>query len=222
MLRVSRILTAAVGIITAALLSGCSGRQPTTVVVTGRGSTPSEVTATAGQTGSSPTATPDGIASSEPAPLTSPSGATSSACDGNDLSASGEFGAGAGNDGFLITLTNRSTSSCILSGYLNLVDNQAAGPALHVSHRSGMLYIDPGPHTIVVASGTSAYFGIGYEEAGGCAYGGAGFHAINIEFASDVLTLPIGAWRTGFIGGVESICEGDVDETAVSLSSVEG
>jgi hypothetical protein len=127
-----------------------------------------------------------------------------------------------GNDGFLITLTNHSTISCILSGYLNLVDTEAAGPALHVSHESSMLYTDPGPHTIVVVSGASAYFGIGYAEAGGCAYGGAGFHAINIEFASDVLTLPIGAWRASSTAGVESICGGDVDETAVSLSSVQG
>ena len=165
MFRRSHLLPAAVGIITAVVLSGCSGRQPT--------------------------------------PLTSPSGAAPSACDGNDLSASGEFGAGAGNDGFLITLTNHSTSSCILSGYLNLVDTEAAGPALHVSHESSMLYTDPGPHTIVVVSGASAYFGIGYAEAGGCAYGGAGFHAINIEFASDVLTLPIGAWRASSTAGVE-------------------
>lgn len=154
----------------------------------------------------------------EPTPITSATGATSSACDGTDLSASGDFGAGAGNDGFLIKLTSISASPCELSGYLSLVDTEAIGPALHVSHGSSMLYSDPGPHSIVVAPGSSAYFGIGYAEAGGCADGGTPFHAINIVFASDVLTLPIGTWRMGDIPGFEEICDGDVAETAVSLS----
>ena len=143
-------------------------------------------------------------------------------CDGADLSASGDFGAGAGNDGFLINLTNISASPCTLSGYLSLVDAQEAGPALHVSHGSSMLYTDPGPHSVVLAAGARAYFGIGYAEAGGCSAGGAHFHALNIVFTSDVLTLPIGSWRQGFIPGVELICEGEVTETAVSPSSVVG
>ena len=207
-LRLTRIIPAAAGIITAGLLSGCSG---TTVLPTGRTVTPSAVIATA-------TATPAGTASSEPTPITSATGATSSACDGTDLSASGDFGAGAGNDGFLIKLTSISASPCELSGYLSLVDTEAIGPALHVSHGSSMLYSDPGPHSIVVAPGSSAYFGIGYAEAGECADGGTPFHAINIVFASDVLTLPIGTWRMGDIPGFEEICDGDVAETAVSLS----
>jgi Protein of unknown function (DUF4232) len=207
-LRLTRIIPTAAPIITACLLSGCSG---TTVLPTGRTVTPSAVIATA-------TATPAGTASSEPAPTTSAAGATSRACDGTDLSASGNFGAGAGNDGFLIKLTSISASPCELSGYLSLVDAEATGPALRVSHGWSMLYSDPGPHPIVVAPGTSAYFGIGYAEAGGCAYGGALFHAINIVFASDVLPLPIGTWRMGDVPGFEEMCDGDVTETAVSLS----
>jgi hypothetical protein len=154
--------------------------------------------------------------------VSSAGGGTTAACEGADLSASGDFGAAAGNDGFLITLTNYSASPCVLVGYLNLVDTEAAGPALHVTHGSSMLYTDPGSHTVVVASGAHAFFGIGYSEAGGCAEGGAKFHALNIVFASDVLTLPIGAWRMGSPSGVEEICDGDVQETAVSLTSVQG
>jgi hypothetical protein len=207
-LRVTRLIPAAAGIITAGFLSGCSG---TTVLPTGRVATPSAVIAT-------PTATPTGTASSEPTPTPSASGATPSACDGTDLSASGDFGAGAGNDGFLIKLTSTSASPCELSGYLSLVDAEATGPTLRVSRGWSMLYADPGPHAIVVAPGASAYFGIGYNEAGGCAEGGTPFRAINIVFASDVLTLPIGTWRTGDISGFEEICHGDLTETAVSLS----
>jgi hypothetical protein len=208
-LRLTRIAPAAAWMIAAGLLSGCSPTRPTTVLPTGRTATPA---------GAIPT--PAGTASSEPTPTSSTTGATTIACDGADLSASGDFGGAAGNDGFLITLTSISSSPCTLSGYLSLVDAQAIGPALHVSHGSSMLYTDPGPHTIVVAPGTSAYFGIGYAEAGGCADGGANFHALNVLFAADVLTLPIGTWRMGYIAGVEEICDGDVTETAVSVSSV--
>src|ERR1700730_1576690 len=123
-------------------------------------------------TGTSPTATAGGTASSVPTPVSSPRGETTMVCDGADLSASGDFGAGAGNDGFLINLTNISASPCTLSGYLSLVDAQEAGPALHVSHGSSMLYTDPGPHSVVVAAGARAYFGIGYAEAGGGGGGG--------------------------------------------------
>lgn len=175
-----------------------------------------------GPTGTSPTTTAGGTASSLPTPVTSPRGETTTVCDGADLSASGDFGAGAGNDGFLISLTNISASPCALSGYLRLVDAEEAGPALHVSHGSSMLYADPGPHSVVVAAGARASFGIGYAEAGGCAAGGAHFHALNIMFASDVVTLPIGTWREGYIPGVEQICDGMVTETAVSLSPVVG
>jgi hypothetical protein len=222
LLRLSHIVPAAAWIITAGVLSGCSAHAPTAVLPTGRTDTPSEATRTADLADPSPTATLAGRARDVPAPVSSATEVTSSACDGTDLSASGDFGAAAGNDGFLITLTDISASACKLSGYLALVDTQAVGPALHVSRGSSMLYTDPGLHPIVVAPGTSAYLGIGYAEAGGCAHGGAPFHAINIVFASDVLTLPIGTWRMGYIPGVEEICDGDVTETAVSLSSVGG
>jgi hypothetical protein len=218
MLRLTRVAAAATCALAAGLLSGCNVATPPPVHTV----TPTASSVTSEPAATSPTATPAGAGASEPTPLTSAAGGTPTPCDGADLSASGDFGAGAGNDGFLITLTNHSASPCILSGYLNLVDTAPAGPALHVTHGSSMLYTDPGPHTVVVASGTNADFGIGYAEAGGCAEGGAQFHALNIVFASDVLTLPIGTWRMGDPPGVEEICDGDVQETAVSRSSVQG
>jgi hypothetical protein len=215
-LRLTRVGAAATCGIAAGLLAGCDVATPPAIHTV----MPTPASAASAPAATSPTATPAGT--DEPTPVSSAGGGTPTACDGADLSASGDFGAGAGNDGFLITLTNHSARPCIVSGYLNLVDTAAAGPALHVTHGSSMLYTDPGPHTVVVASGTNAYFGIGYAEAGGCAEGGAQFHALNIVFASDVLTLPIGPWRMGDPPGVEEICDGDVQETAVSRSSVQG
>ena len=203
MLRTRLVVLASLG--AATWLMGCSSATPSSE-----------------PTGTSPLATAGGTASGSPTPTNTPTRGPMTACAGADLSASGDFGAGAGNDGFLISLTNNSASPCTLSGYLSLVDARGAGPALHVRHGSSMLYADPGTHSVVVAAGMRAYFGIGYAEAGGCAAGGANFHALNIVFASGVLTLPIGAWRQGYLPGVEQICDGEVTETAVSLSTVVG
>lgn len=156
--------------------------------------------------------------SASPNPLvvaTPTSSAAPRGCAAHSLSATGVFGAGAGNDGFAFTLTNRSSSSCTVSGYLTLADADPRGPALVVQHGSSMLYTDRGPRNITLVPGGSGYFAIGYSE-GSCS-NGPSFAAISVRFSTgDSLVLPIGAWRQTS-SGKESICDGFVDETAVSL-----
>jgi len=91
-----------------------------------------------------------------------PAGATGE-CRVSELSARTVEGqAGLGHIGFVLILTNRSSTSCVTGGYVGLQRLGAARRPIvtHVHRGSGYLYQSPAPKTLVLAPGRSASAGV--------------------------------------------------------------
>ncbi len=124
-------------------------------------------------------ATPQGTSSPQPIPSSSPSPAAASPppspstaprarrCRTSDLGiAVGQYGAGLGNAGAVVTLTNDSATPCQVFGYLGLLrlDRHRRAMLTHLNRGSSMLFTDPGPHRVLLAPGRTASAGIGWVD----------------------------------------------------------
>lgn len=93
----------------------------------------------------------------------------------------GKTGAGLGHEGFVLVLTNRSSSRCRTGGYVGLLRlDRRRHPVRTVLHRgNGYLFQGPRPHTIVLARGQSASTGVEWidnpvpSDTHGCVFAGA-------------------------------------------------
>ncbi len=168
--RARRRSGARVGWLTALAVAG--------IVVAGCSSSHAKATPTSTATRST-TATTHPTAKTAPTPTTAPavttttsppgpsttSASESSRCHTSELTASLEIEMSAmGSGGAVLTLTNQSSRTCTLYGYvgLQLVDANRRFLPTSVERIGSMLFRDHGPTSISLALGQSAQAGIGY------------------------------------------------------------
>ena len=126
------------------------------------------------------------------------------------------MGAG-GNDGAVLTLTNQSSRTCTVFGYvgLRLVDANRRFLPTTVQRRGSMFFRDHGPKSISLTPGQSAQAGIGYGDN----YGGTEPYATQCPSVRYLEVTPPDEKDYLFIDadGIRPCEHGTLDVTALQL-----
>ena len=156
-----RTLRATITFVIAALVLGaCSkskpGAAPTSVTTPAPTTVPAATTTSVPATGPARSPTTGAVRVSKP-----------THCQISELTAKlGPRVGLAGNGGSILTLTNHSTRTCTVYGYvgLRLVDADRRFLPTAVNRQGGMVFKDQGPTSIALAPSDSAHAGIGYGD----------------------------------------------------------
>jgi hypothetical protein len=120
--------------------------------------------------------------------------------------------------GAFFRFTNTSAASCMLDGYPTLQPLTASGQLIGDAVRNGGTYQigDPGPQLVVLAPGSSAYFGYGWSDVTQPEGSTAG-----CSNTTEVTSLPPGSQSAlGAPAQLPSVCPGGYPSvTAVAVES---